>query len=175
MRWGDGVGGALPPPCFRAHSAGCADPAGLPGSGRFGPQPRSSPAGAGAPNLRGPCSFCKIQEPGGRGSLHSGWSGPPQLAPHLPEHLSAAHATASGTAPAPSEGPSVEAKASYLRPILVLNPVFCLMRAPLPLLASGCSKNPAPRSSGCGLLSLEEGESRWEDDWAGAGAGAQPG
>ena len=44
-----------------------------------------------------------------------------------PEHLSAEPATASGVAPAQSDGPSVVAKASYLRPILVLKPVLCLV------------------------------------------------
>nr|CAI9699846.1 unnamed protein product [Rangifer tarandus platyrhynchus] len=64
---------------------------------------------------------------GAQGSTHRGWRGTRAArALHLPEHLSAAPASASGAAPAQTEGPRVVAKASYLRPIPVLNPVLCL-------------------------------------------------
>lgn len=91
--------------------------------------PPKNPLSTGQPPR--PALFLRIR--GAQGSTHPGWRGTRAArALHLPEHLSAAPASASGAAPAQTEGPRVVATASYLRPIPVLNPVLCLEpRSPL--------------------------------------------
>lgn len=190
-----GVVGALPPPRFRALRASCCpDPQGCPAEGSAAQSPcpalqewsPGSPAPPGHP--RGPCVSPKSKSRGARGSPRSR---PRQPAPHLPQHLSAAPATASGEAPAQSEGPSLVAKASYLRPILVLNLVLCLLPRSPPSSRSRQLKKPGaadfslparqPRGGG---PALRRGEARGgrvpvsgraEHAQCAAGGGARPG
>lgn len=113
----------------------------------------------------------KSESRSARGSTRPGWSGPCPLAPHLPQHLNAAPATASyQTAPAQPEGPAVVAKASYLRPILVLNPVLCLVPRSPPsqrsrqLKKPGAAefRQPAPQPRGGGDAWRRETRGGWE-------------
>lgn len=101
--------------------------------------PPKNPLSTGQPPR--PVLFLRIR--GAQGSMHPGWRGTrAPRALHLPEHLSAALASDSGAAPAQTEGPRVVAKASYLRPIPVLNPVLCLVPRSPPSSRSRLLKKP---------------------------------
>lgn len=129
------VPGAPTPQGDRAHGGSAHSPCPALREGT----PPKNPLFTGQPPR--PVLFLRIR--GAQGSTHPGWRGTRAArALHLPEHLSAALASASGAAPAQTEGPRVVAKASYLRPIPVLNPVLCLVPRSPPSSRSRLLKKP---------------------------------
>nr|XP_054101354.1 uncharacterized protein LOC128929694 [Callithrix jacchus] len=98
-------------------------------------------------------------------------AGPGQLAPHSPQHLGAGLERASGAAPAQSEGPGVVAKAPYLQPILVLNPVLCLVRLSPPSWRSWWLEKPGAPEFGLLAPQPRGGGNAWGGGTHGRGGG----